>query len=87
MVWEVVFGVWVGWTDRDAQLLRRMVAAQRALAHLFVEGEWTPLVDLGDDVCRTGIFGSEFRSADEWVLTLVNRGAVDATVSVVAEGD
>ncbi len=87
MVWEVVFGVWVGWTDRDAQLLRRMVAAQRALAHLFVEGEWTPLVDLGDDVCRAGVFGSEFRSADEWVLTLVNRGAVDATVSVVAEGD
>jgi len=71
MVWEVVFGVWVGWTDRDAELLRRMVRAQRALAHLLVEGEWTPLVDLGEDVCRAGVFGSEFRSVDEQLTALV----------------
>ena len=31
MVWEVVFGVWVGWSDRDAQTLRRMSRTQRAL--------------------------------------------------------
>src|SRR3954468_18865851 len=42
MVWEVVFGVWVGWSDRDAQTLRRMTKAQRALHDLFVEGDWTP---------------------------------------------
>jgi len=87
MVWEVVFGICVGWTDRDAQLLRRMVRAQRALAHLLVEGEWTPLVDLGEDVCRAGVFGSEFRSVDEQLITIVNRGGAAATVRLRAEGD
>ncbi len=87
MVWEVVFGAWVGWTDRDAQLLRRMVAAQRALAHLFIEGQWTPLVDLGDDVCRAGVFGSAFRSPDEQLLALVNRTDTDAIVRLPEEGD
>jgi len=87
MVWEVVFGVWVGWSDRDAQLLRRMVRTQRALAHLLVEGEWTPLMDLGEDVCRAGVFGSAFRSADEELVALVNRGDADATVRCAAHGD
>jgi len=87
MVWEVVFGVWVGWSDRDAQLLRRMVRAQRALGRMLREGEWTPLVDLGEDVCRGGVFGSEFRSVDEQLTTLVNRSGADATVRLRAEGD
>ena len=38
MVWEVVFGAWVGWSDRDAQALRRMTRAQRALSHLLRRG-------------------------------------------------
>ena len=80
MVWEVVFGVWVGWSDRDAQALRRMSGAQRALHHLFVEGEWTPLVDLGESVCAAGVFGSTFTSRTEQVMTLVNRSATDAAV-------
>ncbi|MER6767093.1 hypothetical protein ABT266_43595, partial [Amycolatopsis sp. NPDC000746] len=29
MVWEVVFGVWVGWSQRDAATVRRMVTVQR----------------------------------------------------------
>jgi len=87
MVWEVVFGVWVGWTDRDAQVLRRMVRAQRALTHLLLEGDWTPLVDLGEHVCRAGVFGSAFRSMGEELVALANRSAVDATVTLPAEGD
>lgn len=84
MVWEVVFGAWVGWTDRDAQLLRRMVRAQRALSHLLVEGEWTPLADLGDAAPPQGVFGSRFASADEQLVALVNRSDHEVVVRLPA---
>ena len=60
MVWEVVFGVWVGWSDRDAQVLRRMVRAQRALSHLLRRRR----VDAAGRPRRgrsgAGVFGSTF---------------------------
>lgn len=82
MVWEVVFGVWVGWSDRDSQILRRMSAAQRALHDLFVAGEWSPLVDLGETISAAGVFGSTFASTRERVMVLVNRSGTDASVPV-----
>nr|BFF21263.1 hypothetical protein GCM10025730_47840 [Promicromonospora thailandica] len=38
MVWEVVFGVWVGWSRRDAATVRRLVTVQRAVRDLLLEG-------------------------------------------------
>ena len=29
LVWDVVFGVWVGWNARDRELLRTMADVQR----------------------------------------------------------
>ncbi|MEP6630418.1 MAG: SUMF1/EgtB/PvdO family nonheme iron enzyme [Lapillicoccus sp.] len=84
MVWEVVFGVWVGWSDRDAQTLRRMAPAQRALHHLLVDATWTPLVDLGADAAAAKVFGSEFAAHDERLVALVNRGEHDASVTIEA---
>ena len=56
MVWEVVFGAWVGWNDRDAATLRRMLPVQRRLHRWLVDGEWTPLA-----VCEpSGLVGSAF---------------------------
>ena len=90
MVWEVVFGAWVGWSERDADMLRRIAAAQRALHHLFVDGVWRPLTDLGLAAAEAGVFGSTFamnptdRDHDpidtETVVVLVNRSDRDATV-------
>jgi hypothetical protein len=80
MVWEVVFGVWVGWNDRDAQTLRRMAPVQRALSDLLQQGIFTPLIDLGEQAIVDGIFGSSFRSRTENLIALVNRGQSDATV-------
>jgi formylglycine-generating enzyme len=45
MVWENVFGSWVGWNARDRALLRAMVPVQRYFSDLFSEGRWTPLLD------------------------------------------
>ena len=81
-MWEVVFGVWVGWSDRDAQTVKRMTAAQRALHHLLVDADWTPLVDLGESVCAAGVFGSRFASTAERLTALVNRSGTVARVPV-----
>jgi hypothetical protein len=87
MVWEVVFGVWVGWSDRDAQTLRRMSRAQRALHDVFAGGDWTPLVDLGEFVRDAGVFGSTFESAAERATVLANRSATEVSVPVTVSGE
>lgn len=86
MVWEVVFGVWVGWSDRDALTLRRMSAAQRGLAGLTRDGEWTPLADLGEGAPAQGLFGSRFAAGGQSLYAVANRSAVEGTVSVDAAG-
>lgn len=75
MVWEVVFGVWVGWNRRDAATLRRMLPVQRGLHRWLVEGEWTPL-----DICdaSAGVYGSAFRLDGVTLTTLVNTSDHDA---------
>jgi len=84
MVWEVVFGVWVGWTPRDAATLRAMATAQRALVDVLTEGDWTPLVDLGPEAAAAGVFGSRYVHARGTLVALVNRADTDA--SVVMDG-
>lgn len=87
MVWEVVFGVWVGWNDRDAHMVSRMGPAQRALHLLLIDGEWTPLVDLGEAASARGVFGSEFAAEAERLVALVNRSDADAVIPVAVLGN
>jgi Sulfatase-modifying factor enzyme 1 len=47
LVWENVFGSWVGWNDRDKAMLRAMTALQRRHVDLLTTGEWTPLAAQG----------------------------------------
>ena len=84
MVWEVVFGVWVGWNPRDAETLRRMTRTQRALVDVLTEGEWTPLVDLGEHVAAAGVFAARYEHGSGTFLPLVNRGESDVTVALPA---
>ncbi|MEU1972202.1 SUMF1/EgtB/PvdO family nonheme iron enzyme [Microbacterium sp. NPDC019599] len=73
MVWEVVFGAWVGWNDRDAATLRRMLPVQRRLHRWLVDGEWTPLA-----VCEaSGLVGSSFALEGASLVTLANTSDVD----------
>ncbi|TDE99124.1 hypothetical protein EXU48_02805 [Occultella glacieicola] len=74
MVWEVVFGVWVGWNDRDAATLRRMLPVQRTLHAWLTDGEWTPLI-----VCEPPLYASAFDFGGVRLYTLVNTSAADAT--------
>lgn len=67
MVWEVVFGVWVGWNARDVATLRRMLPVQRRFHRWLVDGEWTPLA-----VHRHPLFGSMFALDGLELLLLAN---------------
>ena len=49
LVWENVFGAWVGWNERDKELLRAMLSVQRQHAELLATGEWTPLAAASPD--------------------------------------
>jgi len=83
LVWDAVFGVWVGWNERDRSTLRRMLRVQRALNPVLVDGEWTPLVDAAPEALAAGVYVSRFELGDLVLWTAVNRGAVDYTGPVV----
>lgn len=85
MVWEVVFGVWVGWNARDAATVRRMVTVQRAAADLLLAGEWTPLAPLAPAAHAAGVYASTFAGEGVTLWTLVNRGERDYTGPVLVD--
>ena len=84
LVWDVVFGVWVGWNDRDRGLLRTMVEVQRRQVALLTRGVWTPLAARSADL---QVVGSRW-SVDEGELwTLVNRSDAPFDGSIDLDGD
>lgn len=82
MVWEVVFGVWVGWNDRDAATLRRMLPVLRGFQPWLTEGEWTPLA-----VHERPVFGSAFERDGVTLLLLANTSDDDARHVLGGPGD
>lgn len=69
LVWENVFGQWVGWSPRDQSLLRAMLPIQRAFAALFAGEDWTPLVPTE----QPDVFASQWGQGGLRLWTLVNR--------------
>lgn len=73
MVWDAVFGSWVGWSERDRSTLRAMVRAQRVLGDVLVCGDWEPLTDAASAALAAGVYVSRFRFGDVTLWTVVNR--------------
>jgi formylglycine-generating enzyme required for sulfatase activity len=69
VVWENVFGSWVGWSERDCSLLRIMLPIQRRYSDLFCGEEWTPLVPTE----RPDVYATLWEGANVSLWTLVNR--------------
>jgi formylglycine-generating enzyme required for sulfatase activity len=69
LVWENVFGQWVGWNYRDQSSLRSMLPIQRRFAHLFCSSDWLPLVPTRN----REVFAAQWGSGDQRLWTLVNR--------------
>lgn len=86
MVWEVVFGVWVGWSARDAATVRRLVAVQRAARDLLLDSDWTPLAELAPEAEAAGVYASRWEADGVTLWTLVNRGDEDYSGPVLADG-
>lgn len=69
--WENVWGIWNGFTPRDAHALRRMALIQRATADLLVSPEWQPHVATE----MAGVYASLFPAAGQRLWLMVNRSA------------
>ncbi len=80
LVWENVFGAWVGWSERDKGLLRAMLPIQRRHAELLATGEWTPLAAASPD---TRVVASRWDHGETTLWALANRG--DAYAGPVGE--
>ena len=75
LVWENVFGAWVGWNERDKELLRAMRPVQRQYAELMATGEWTPLAAASPD---TSVVASRWSDGETTLWTVANRGGAYA---------
>lgn len=80
LVWENVFGAWVGWNERDKALLRAMLSVQRQHADLLATGEWTPLAAASPDA---RVVASCWTDSETTLWALANRG--DAYAGAVGE--
>jgi hypothetical protein len=70
LVWENVFGSWVGWNARDRAVLRGLAAVQRRHARLLTHGSWTPLAAASGDL---RVVGSRWRDGGKELWALANR--------------
>jgi formylglycine-generating enzyme required for sulfatase activity len=69
LVWENVFGSWVGWSARDCSNLRAMLPIQRRFVRLFSGEGWTPLVETE----KANVYASLWEGDGLRLWTLVNR--------------
>ena len=81
LVWENVFGSWVGWNERDRATLRWMTALQRRHVDLLTFGEWTPLAARSDDL---RVVGSRWQDGtlDLWALANRSDAPFDGEVAL-----
>lgn len=69
MVWDNVFGSWVGYSEREKSILRTMLPIQRRFASLFAGERWTPLVPIRGEGC----FASLWEGEGLRLWTVINR--------------
>ncbi len=85
LVWDDVFGVWVGWNARDRATLRAMRPVQRAFVDVLRDGQWTPLDALHPSAESHGVFAHRYDLDGTALWTVVNRSDVDYVGPLLAE--
>ena len=70
MIWENVFGQWVGWNERDQSILRIMSPIQKRFAHLFSGEGWIPMAD---ETPVQNVYANLWQDKGIRLWTLVNR--------------
>jgi formylglycine-generating enzyme required for sulfatase activity len=69
MIWDNVFGTWVGYSEREKSILRAMLPIQRRFTALFSGERWTPLVRTTDP----DLYASRWETEGIRLWTLINR--------------
>ena len=69
MIWENVFGSWLGWNERDRSIYRAMQPVQHRYKNLFCGEGWIPLAPTE----HPNIFASLWHDESMKLWTLVNR--------------
>ena len=77
LIWEVVFGSWVGWDEQQSTMWREMVSILRNHHELITNGEWEPLTKLADDAEASGLYASKFSYGEDALLTIINKSDRD----------
>lgn len=77
LIWEVVFGSWVGWDEQQQIMWREMVGILRSHHDLITTGDWQPLTKLSDSAESHGLFASKFSNDGNSLFTIVNKSDQD----------
>ncbi|MFN8375899.1 MAG: SUMF1/EgtB/PvdO family nonheme iron enzyme [Anaerolineae bacterium] len=85
VVWENVFGTFVGWNERDKSILRAMVGIQRRYHQLFSGEGWTPLVPTGHPQLCASLWQSS--GICLWTLTNTADAYIGGDLMVVPHQD
>jgi formylglycine-generating enzyme required for sulfatase activity len=75
LIWENVFGQWLGWNERDKSIYRSMYSIQYRFTELFSGEEWTPL---SEESLVKGVYISSWGGDGIQLRTLVNRNDSEA---------
>ncbi|MDP2889379.1 MAG: SUMF1/EgtB/PvdO family nonheme iron enzyme, partial [Bacteroidota bacterium] len=70
MIWENVFGQWVGWNKRDKSILRAMSPIQKRYSNLF-SGEGC--IPMADETPVENVYASQWYKYEIRLWTLLNR--------------
>jgi hypothetical protein len=70
LIWENVFGQWMGWSERDTAIYRAMYAIQHYFADLFSGEGWIPL---SQESLLPSVYISSWKTEGIQLWTLVNR--------------
>ena len=70
LIWENVFGQWLGWSERDRSIYRAMYAIQHKFPSLFSDEGWIPL---SEESYIQGVYISSWNGAGIQLRTMVNR--------------
>ena len=85
LVWDDVFGVWVGWNRRDRATLRAMRPVQQAFADVLRDGTWTPLCALHPSAESHHVYAHRYDLDGTELWTIVNRSDVDYVGPLLAD--
>lgn len=70
MIWENVFGQWVGWNERDKWILRAMSPIQKRYSRLFSGEGWIPMADENP---VQNVYANLWHANEIRLWTIVNR--------------